>query len=92
VTDEPSAVRRAIRSQRTRSPGGEIRIDPATQHAFKTPRVGQISENGQFKVVWTAAEPEAPEPYPSGRSVEEWRAFLHDLNRSWDGRWTAPER
>jgi urea transport system substrate-binding protein len=92
ATDEPSAARHAMRAQRTRGPGGEIRIDPGTQHAFKTPRIGQISTTGQFKIVWTAAEPGAPEPYPSGRSAEEWKVFLHDLYRSWGEQWTAPEK
>jgi urea transport system substrate-binding protein len=90
-TEDPTAVRHAIRSQRVHGPGGEFRLDPATQHAFKTPRIGQITANGQFRIVWTAAEPEAPEPYPSARSAQEWRAFLHDLYRSWGEQWSAPE-
>jgi urea transport system substrate-binding protein len=87
---EPAAIRQAMRGQRMLAPGGEVRIDPATQHAFKTPRIGRISADGQFEVVWTAAKPESPEPYPASRSAEEWRAVLHDLYRSWGQQWVAP--
>jgi urea transport system substrate-binding protein len=87
---EPSAIRQAMRGQRMLAPAGEVRIDPATQHAFKTPRIGRINADGQFEVVWTAAKPESPEPYPLSRSAEEWRAVLHDLYRSWGQQWVAP--
>lgn len=50
----------------------------------------RVRPDGQFEVVWTAAKPEPPQPYPSSRSVEEWRAFLHDLYIGWDNRWAAP--
>jgi urea transport system substrate-binding protein len=87
---DPSAIRRSMRAQRIRSPGGDIRIAPATQHAYKTPRIGKITSDGQFEIVWTAAKPEAAEPYPTTRSAEQWRAVLHDLYRSWNQQWVAP--
>lgn len=90
-TLEIPAVRQAMRGIRLPSPAGECRIDPSTQHAFKTPRIGRIEEDGQFNVIWTAANPIAPEPYPAARSAEEWRSVLHDLNRSWNGQWRAPQ-
>jgi urea transport system substrate-binding protein len=85
------AVRQAMRGLRLPSPAGETRIDATTQHAFKRPRIGQVTEDGQFDVVWTADAPVAPEPYPAERSAEAWRAVLHDLNRSWNGQWAAPQ-
>ena len=89
-TTDVRKIRRAMLNQRMNSPGGEVRIDPATQHTFKTPRIGQVLSNGQFEVVWTAAKPEPPSPYPSSRTAEEWRAFLHDLYTGWGNRWSAP--
>jgi urea transport system substrate-binding protein len=85
------AIRQAMRSQRTLSPSGEMRIDPTTQHAYKMPRVGKIKADGQFEIVWTEAKAVPPEPYPESRSAEEWRAVLHDLHRSWNGKWAAPQ-
>jgi urea transport system substrate-binding protein len=87
---EIPAVRQAMRGQRIASPAGDLRIDPTTQHAFKTPRIGRITDAGQFEIVWTADQPVPPEPYPSERSAADWRAVLHDLQRSWGGQWVAP--
>lgn len=87
---EPKAVRRAMLNQRLTAPEGEVRIDPDTQHCFKTPRVGQIQADGQFRIVWTAPAPIAPEPYPPGRTAEDWKAFLHDLYSGWGNQWAAP--
>ncbi|MFM7148211.1 MAG: transporter substrate-binding protein [Gemmataceae bacterium] len=88
---DPKVVRRALLNQRMDAPEGEVRIDPATQHLFKTPRIGQVQPDGQFEVVWTASKPLAPLPYPPSRSVEKWRALLHELHRKWGNRWSAPE-
>ncbi len=86
-----SEIRRAMLNQRMRSPEGDVRIDAATQHTFKTPRIGRVLADGQFEVVWTAAKPEPPSPYPPSRSTEEWRAFLHDLYSGWGNNWSAPK-
>jgi urea transport system substrate-binding protein len=85
------SVRQALRAGRMHAPEGEFRIDAATQHAYKTPRIGRIKDDGQFEIVWTAAKPVPPEPYPTERSAEAWRAVLHDLKRSWNGQWMAPQ-
>jgi urea transport system substrate-binding protein len=88
---DPKKIRRALLNQRLKGPGGEVRIDPDTQHCFRTPRIGRIQADGQFKVVWTAPEPVRPEPYPNSRTAEAWRAFLHDLYTGWGNRWAAPQ-
>ena len=88
---EPKKIRRAMLTQRFQGPGGEVRLDADTQHCFKTPRIGQIEADGQFKIVWEAPHPLPPAPYPPTRSAEDWRAFLHDLYSSWGNRWSAPD-
>lgn len=85
---EPKNIRLAMRNQRLQGPGGEMRIDPDTQHCFRTPRIGQITADGRFKVIWTAEEPVRPEPYPNSRTAEAWRAFLNDLYAGWGNRWS----
>lgn len=87
---DPKKIRRAMLNQRFAAPGGEVRIDPDTQHSFKTPRVGQITGEGQFRVVWSAPGPTPPMPYPSTRSAADWKAFLHDLYMGWGKQWSAP--
>ena len=87
---EVHPIRHAMLNQRMTAPGGMVRIDPATQHTFKTPRIGRIQPDGQFEVVWTAAKPEPPMPYPPSRTAQQWRAFLHDLYLAWNNHWSAP--
>ncbi len=89
-SDRPADIRRAMQNRRLAAPEGEVRIDPATQHAFKTPRIGKITPSGQFEIVWTASKPEAPKPYPSTRTAEQWKVFLNDLRTGWGNQWAAP--
>jgi urea transport system substrate-binding protein len=88
---DPRKIRRALLNQRLKGPGGEVRIDPDTQYCYRTPRIGQVQADGQFKVVWAAPAPVRPEPYPNTRTAAAWRAFLHDLYTGWGNRWAAPE-
>ncbi len=86
---EPKKIRRAMLNQRFAAPEGDVRIDPETQHCFKTPRVGQIQNDGQFRIIWSANKPIRPEPYPASRTAEDWKAFLHDLYMGWGNRWIS---
>lgn len=89
-SDTPKAIRRALLSQRLQAPEGPLRIDTDNQHCYKTPRIGQIVDDGQFEIVWEAPEPVAPLPFPSSRTTEEWKSFLIDLQSGWNGEWAAP--
>ena len=73
------------------SPAGELRIDPTTQHAYKTPAIGQITDAGQFEIVWTAAQPVAPSRTRRSVPPKNGARVLHDLQRSWNGQWAAPQ-
>lgn len=87
---DPKKIRRAMLNQRMIAPEGPVRIDAETQHCVKTPRIGQIRGDGQFEIVWQAAAPVVPDPYPATRTAEEWREFLHDLWSSWGHQWSGP--
>jgi urea transport system substrate-binding protein len=87
---DPTSVRREMLNSKFDAPEGNVRIDPDTQHCYKTPRIGQIRSDGQFQIVWSASEPIKPEPYPSTRTASEWSVFLIDLYRGWDNQWSAP--
>ncbi len=89
-TTDVRQIRQSILRQRMAAPSGNVRIDSATQHTFKTPRIGRLQADGQFEIVWTATKPEPPMPYAPSRTAESWRAFLNDLYLSWGNRWTAP--
>lgn len=87
---EPKKILREMLNERLAAPEGDVRIDPDTQHCFKTPRVGRIQHDGQFEIVWSAKESIRPEPYPASRTAADWKAFLHDLYTGWGNQWTAP--
>jgi urea transport system substrate-binding protein len=89
-SDDVSKIRQAIRGQGFDAPEGLVRIDRETQHTSKVFRVGQITRESRFEVVYSSESPIAPVPYPSTRSPGEWDAFLLDLNLRWGGRWASP--
>lgn len=80
-------VRKAMLQQSFDGPGSTIRIDPETQHAWKIARIGRIGEKGQFELVNSSEKPIKPIPFPASRTVEQWNAFLADLQNRWSGKW-----
>jgi urea transport system substrate-binding protein len=75
-TSETRPIREALRHQSLNAPEGQMHIDSDSQHTWKTIRIGQICENGQFKVTYSSENPIRPEPYPSTRTVSEWKSLL----------------
>jgi urea transport system substrate-binding protein len=91
-SDDVRAIRKAMMGQEYDAPGGPVRIDPETQHTWKTVRLGRIIEGGQFEIVWSSEKPVRPVPFPPTRSRAEWNAFLRNLSTGWGGNWANPAR
>jgi urea transport system substrate-binding protein len=85
-------IRDAFRGQTYAAPEGEITICPETLHAFKTPRIGQITADGEFEVAWTDVKPVRPQPFPTSRTRAEWEELLDQLYRGWGDQWAAPTK
>ncbi|RDJ32734.1 MAG: urea ABC transporter substrate-binding protein [Crenarchaeota archaeon] len=83
-------VRNAIKGLTLSAPEGTVGIDPTNQHLAKVIRIGQILDNGQFKIVASSEDPIRPIPYPDYHSKSEWDEFLNDLYVKWDGNWANP--
>jgi urea transport system substrate-binding protein len=81
------AIREAVRHQQFEAPGGLVRIDPENQHTSKVFRIGRITSEGRFEIVYSSGTPTTPMPYPDSRSKADWDAFLLDLHLGWGGRW-----
>jgi urea transport system substrate-binding protein len=90
-SDSPVKIRHGFDDQKLLAPEGEVTICPATHHAYKTPRVGQLQPNGQFEVVWNGVKPIKPEPFPDTRTRAQWETYLHELYAGWGNQWAAPE-
>jgi urea transport system substrate-binding protein len=89
--DDVRAIRRALPNQSFDGPGGRVRIDADNQNTWKTMRLGQIVEGGQFEIVWSSEKPIRPEPYPGSRSPAAWNEFLAELYKNWGGNWTKSQ-
>ncbi len=90
-TPEVSEVRQNLGDLSFQAPEGLVYIDKATQHTWKTVRIGQIQANGQFKIVWDSKKPIRPIPFPNYRKRENWQGFLDSLQKNWKGNWANLE-
>ncbi len=68
----PTNIRSVLGQQSLKAPEGIVSIDATSQHLWRTVRIGQVQENGQFKIVWSTETPVRPVPFPSYRSKDEW--------------------
>ncbi len=91
-SNDPAAVRKALKDQSFDAPEGAIRIDPETQHTSKFIRIGRITKSGRFEIVYCSDIPISPIPYPNTRSKANWDAFVNDLHLKWGGQWANPGR
>ena len=58
-------VREAMKSNITfDAPGGTVKLDPKTQHTYKSFYMGKIREDKQFDIVYKTPQPIEPDPYP----------------------------
>jgi urea transport system substrate-binding protein len=89
-SDDVNAIRQSIRDQSFNAPEGKVSIDPPTHHISKFVRIGQVTENGRFAIVYCSDVPINPIPYPATRSKTDWDAFLADLHLLWGGQWANP--
>ncbi len=57
---DPAKVRQAARGLIVDTPSGLVRIDPKTQHTWRTCRIGQVQPDGSIGVVWSSELPVKP--------------------------------
>ena len=91
-SDAPQIILDEIKGLTLSAPGGIVGVDPETQHLVKVVRIGQILENGQFKVVSSSEEAIRPIPYPDYKTEDEWNEFLHDMYVQWGNNWENKEK
>lgn len=68
-----AAVKAASDGIEFAAPGGMVKLDGATQHTWKTVRIGQIREDGLIDEVWSSGEPVQPDPF---LKQYDWAASL----------------
>ncbi|GMK41655.1 urea ABC transporter substrate-binding protein [Paenibacillus sp. CCS19] len=70
-------VKEAAKELEWDAPEGKVKIDGATQHLYKTVRIGEVQSGGMFKELWNSGEPVKPDPYLKGYT---WAATLSSGN------------
>ena len=91
-TLDREAVRTALGETIYEGPAGKISIDSATQHGSHIARVGRVTTEGQFEVVWSSGLSIPPRPFPESRSRAQWEEFLVDLYAAWGNSWSRPSK
>jgi len=72
-------VQSVLAYQSYNAPNGVVSIDGVTQHLWKKLRIGQVIENGQFKIVWQSDRAVRPSPYPRYYDKQQWRARINSI-------------
>jgi urea transport system substrate-binding protein len=85
--DDTNKIRGALKGLTLVAPEGVVGIDPQTQHLSKIVRIGEITDDGQFKIISSSEVPVIAEPYPKYKTKNEWNLFLSDLYRGWNNKW-----
>lgn len=89
-SDDVAAIRQALKQQSFSAPQGAVMVDPHNNHTWKTVRIGQVQNDGQFSIVWTSSDPIRPIPYLASRSPEEWDRVVQGYYKQWDNNWANP--
>jgi urea transport system substrate-binding protein len=90
-TDDPAAVRKAMRGMSFDGPAGTVRIDADTGYSRSPVRIGRVEKDGALRVVHTWAEPGGPAPFfGHPRESKYWDFLLEYWHRTWSGRVGPP--
>ncbi|WP_436789164.1 urea ABC transporter substrate-binding protein [Yinghuangia sp. YIM S10712] len=60
---DPEAIKKFCDGVSIDAPEGKVTIDGATQHVYKTARIGVVQPDGLIKEVWNSGGPIKPDPY-----------------------------
>lgn len=60
---DPEAIKKACDGVAIDAPEGKVTIDGATQHVYKTARIGVVRDDGLIQEVWNSGGPVKPDPY-----------------------------
>jgi urea transport system substrate-binding protein len=81
-TTEVAAVRQAIGGQVVKAPSGfELTMDGKNHHLHKPVYIGEVQENGQFKIVWKTDGPVRAEPW--SKYVPDSKEKIADWSFPW---------
>ncbi|MFT5704507.1 MAG: urea transport system substrate-binding protein [Shewanella sp.] len=80
-TFDPLSIRSTLANQSLSAPHGVVSVDALTQHLWKTVRIGQVRDDGQFDIVWSSESPIRPSPFPTYYKKQEWLKRVRELKQ-----------
>ncbi|MEE8057048.1 MAG: urea ABC transporter substrate-binding protein [Pseudomonadales bacterium] len=89
-TPDSSTVRGALKGMSFEAPEGKVTVSAINNHLWKPLYIGQIQQDGQFRIVWGEPQPIRPLPYPSYRTRQFWHRYLDTLYQGWNQSWAVP--
>ena len=76
-TDNVQQLLPSLLNMEFMAPQGMVKIDAENHHAYLTPRIGRVREDGQFDILHEAKQPVKPDPYLVEHSLEDWSARVN---------------
>ncbi|MGP0062727.1 MAG: bifunctional serine/threonine-protein kinase/ABC transporter substrate-binding protein [Isosphaeraceae bacterium] len=86
---ESARVRAAVAGMEIKAPEGRLRIAPNIYYGSRIARIGQMGDDGKFRILFESPGPMQTMVYPPPYDGPGWENFLSGLSRSWGGRWTG---
>ncbi len=84
---KPGIVVQSVAHQSLLAPEGVVSIDHATHHAWRALRIGRITPERGFSVLWSLPMAIRPDPFPALATPHESARFLDQLHAGWNGHW-----
>jgi urea transport system substrate-binding protein len=73
----PSVLQNKLKNQKYNAPAGVVYIDNKNNHTWKKTRIGKVTHNRQFSIIWDSKKPVRPEPYPSFNTKDTWQKIVN---------------
>jgi len=80
-----------LKSQSFSAPEGIISLGLSSQHTWKHSRIGKVTVDGQFDIVWESEKLIRPNPYPLKILRDEAEQLTGVLYGRWGEHWAAPQ-
>jgi urea transport system substrate-binding protein len=88
---EPSKVKKALRLQSFKGPGGVTTVTDGNLNTWKNSRIGRINYTLGFDVIEESKRALKPQNYPEQRTKREWEDVINGFYKEWGNSWVAPK-
>lgn len=75
---QPADITKILSEISFNAPGGLVYFDNVTNHVWRTSKVGRITNDGNYNIVWNSQKALEPIIYPFN-TIEHWETFLEKL-------------